>query len=281
MDYDLLTINSQINSEVMDKVLKIPRTTKADRLVIIIETSGGSPFVAYRTMHHLNGLYQSVDVVVPNMAMSAGTLMSLGGDTIYMFEGSSLGPLDLQIAHPSDGGQISSIDITQSIYTLFSLHETLAMQLYKQAARKMELAKNIAAEVAHKSATELLKPIIDKIDPYHLQSSFRSGSIGQKYARILLLSRMMKDDYKQANATSEMLASDYQMHSYAITMEEADIHLNLSVANITDLDIYNEIEAILYSLPEGVQYKQIRSPRRGRPKKVNQSEELNSDATKE
>jgi hypothetical protein len=68
-----------------------------DRLVIILNTTGGSAEIAEKmvdiTRHH----YREVYFVVPDFAMSAGTIFCLSGDKIYMDYSSSLGPIDPQV----------------------------------------------------------------------------------------------------------------------------------------------------------------------------------------
>lgn len=259
MNFDLITINSDIDKSVIGKVLKINKVT-SERLVIILDTYGGSPFVAYRTMQHLNPLYTVIDIVVPDKAMSAGTLMCMGANTVYMYNGSSLGPLDLQIPHPSDGGQISTLDIRESTYDIFGLTTKVTQQLYFEAVDKMKLGKVTAAKLAHKSAVALLKPMVDKIDPFHLHASYRGSDIGQKYARILLLSRMMKANFQQAGETSKILAEDYEMHNYAITMEEARDYLRLNIMDINQLDVLSNIQPAIDTLPDGFTFKTIKVP---------------------
>lgn len=271
MVFDLLHINADIDYRLMRAVLGIDRSSVSSRLVIIINTVGGIPGFAYRSMQQLNALYSHIEIVVPDKAMSAGTLMCMGADTIYMQEGSSLGPLDLQVPHPIDGGQISTLDIKESTYDIFGLANAVTKQFFDQATRELKLGKVQAANVAHSSAVELLKPMVDKIDPYHLHASYRSAQIGQKYARILLTSRMMRGDFNQAAETSRILAEDYEMHGYAITMEEAQQYLRLNVSNIIDLDILGSVQSLLYSSIDGVNFvpgmtHQIPSPP-AKPKK--------------
>ena len=259
MDYDVLIINADIDHSLMETVLNIERRNVASRLLILMNTGGGIPFFAYRAMAHLNVLYpKSIEAVVPDMAMSSGTLMCVGVDRIYMSPGSCLGPLDLQVPHPTDGGQISSLDIREAANDIFGLTTSVTQLLYEQAVNKMKLGKNQAAKITHDAAVKLLEPIVDKIDPYHLHASYRSASIGEHYAYILLCTRMMKSNYRRAAVTSRILTEDYEMHSYAITMDEAKSHLNLTISDIVDLDLYQEIQPYLSPLPKGIKYIPVR-----------------------
>lgn len=67
------------------------------RLVIILNTPGGSAETVEKlvdiTRHH----YSDVSFVVPDFAMSAGTIFCMSGNRIYMDYSSSLGPIDPQV----------------------------------------------------------------------------------------------------------------------------------------------------------------------------------------
>ena len=66
-------------------------------LDLILHTPGGDITAAEPIMNFLNKLYGDVEVFVPHLAMSAGTLMALGAKVIHMGTYSSLGPIDPQI----------------------------------------------------------------------------------------------------------------------------------------------------------------------------------------
>ncbi len=67
------------------------------RLTIVLNTPGGSTETTEKlvliTRHH----YKEIFFVVPDYAMSAGTVWCMSGDKIYMDYSSSLGPIDPQV----------------------------------------------------------------------------------------------------------------------------------------------------------------------------------------
>ncbi|MFZ0694843.1 MAG: serine dehydrogenasease [Alphaproteobacteria bacterium] len=73
---------------------------KREKLIFMLQTSGGYAETARRisdtTRHH----YKVVDFLVPNSAMSAGTILVMSGDAIYMDYHAVLGPIDPQIEGP-------------------------------------------------------------------------------------------------------------------------------------------------------------------------------------
>ncbi len=73
------------------------RALKRDKLTVVIETNGGSIEVVERIYAVFRKYYLEVDFIVPNFAYSAGTVLVLSGDNIYMDYYSVLGPIDPQV----------------------------------------------------------------------------------------------------------------------------------------------------------------------------------------
>lgn len=75
------------------------------KLVFVLETSGGFAEDARRISDALRHHYREVDFLIPSHAMSAGTILALSGNAIWMDYYSVLGPVDPQV--PSrDGRQL-------------------------------------------------------------------------------------------------------------------------------------------------------------------------------
>ncbi|MBI1817762.1 MAG: ATP-dependent Clp protease proteolytic subunit [Deltaproteobacteria bacterium] len=71
---------------------------KGEALDLILETPGGSGEAAEDIVRLLRGKYESIAVIVPGWAKSAGTIMVMAGDEILMEPASALGPIDAQIS---------------------------------------------------------------------------------------------------------------------------------------------------------------------------------------
>jgi membrane-bound ClpP family serine protease len=76
---------------------------KKNKLVFFLETGGGYIEVVQRIVNVLRTHYQRVEFYVPNAAMSAGTVLVMSGDEIYMDYYSILGPIDPQLPKPGGG----------------------------------------------------------------------------------------------------------------------------------------------------------------------------------
>jgi len=256
--YDLLVIKGGIYDAILDRVKELVLTQqKNDTLYVVLETLGGAPEIGFRIMRLLNAKYKKLYMVVPNQAMSTGTLMALGSDKIFMFHSSSLGPLDLQIEHPSDGSWISTLDVRDTMNTIISTSVIVSQKHYEQNYNRFGLSKSGAAKLANEEAAKLVRPIVDKIDPYHLHKSFRSAEVGAKYGSILLSTRMMKSNTGLAQLVSSHLANNYETHNYAITLEEARVPLSLAVADLNDLPEWEQIKPIYDGIEKGVHYECI------------------------
>ena len=67
------------------------------KLTIVLETQGGFAEVARRISDTIRNHYMVVDFLIPSHAMSAGTILAMSGDAIYMDYYSVLGPIDPQV----------------------------------------------------------------------------------------------------------------------------------------------------------------------------------------
>ncbi|HVC24109.1 MAG TPA: serine dehydrogenasease [Candidatus Dormibacteraeota bacterium] len=71
--------------------------TPQKKLLVVLETDGGSIEVTERIARAFRQHYKVVDFLVPDFAFSAGTVLVMSGDAIYMNPASVLGPIDPQV----------------------------------------------------------------------------------------------------------------------------------------------------------------------------------------
>jgi hypothetical protein len=76
---------------------------KMTKIVVLVETEGGFVETVERIVSVLRRHYQTVEFIIPNFAYSAGTLLVMSGDEIYMDYYSVLGPIDPQ--YPGEDGK--------------------------------------------------------------------------------------------------------------------------------------------------------------------------------
>lgn len=88
-----------INDEDMEGIMSTVNgmEDKAKGLTLIMHTPGGDPNAAESIVLYLRELFDDdIEVIVPHMAMSAGTMMACASKKIIMGKHSSLGPVDPQ-----------------------------------------------------------------------------------------------------------------------------------------------------------------------------------------
>lgn len=114
---------------------------RRDKLLVILETNGGSIETAERIADTLRFHYnKDVSFLVPNFAMSAGTVLVMSGDTIYMDYYSVLGPIDPQVRN-RDGVFVPALGY---------------LEKYEQLVKKSNGGKLSPAELAF---------LVQKFDP--------------------------------------------------------------------------------------------------------------------
>ncbi|HEY1686686.1 MAG TPA: hypothetical protein VGG19_18130 [Tepidisphaeraceae bacterium] len=86
-----------IDDYVRDLIERKAGSHKRSRLMVILQTGGGMIEVARRIADTLHHHYRSVEYLIPNYAYSAGTVLAMSGDAIYMDHYSVLGPIDPQV----------------------------------------------------------------------------------------------------------------------------------------------------------------------------------------
>lgn len=87
------------NELIKEAIEELPE--KRDTILFLLDTGGGLIDVAESIARILRHHYKRVIFVVPGEAMSAGTILVMSGDSIYMDYASTLGPIDPQIQAPS------------------------------------------------------------------------------------------------------------------------------------------------------------------------------------
>lgn len=99
LDADLLTLVGLIRDGTEHKVrLAVERLDpRRKKLAIVLHTAGGAVEVAERMVDIVRHFYAEVIFIVPDVALSAGTVFAMSGDAILMDYFSCLGPIDPQV----------------------------------------------------------------------------------------------------------------------------------------------------------------------------------------
>lgn len=160
-DADVLTIYGQIMPPV-DHVVRLAIESLPELrngLLVIIDTPGGIVEVAERIVSTLRHHYQEVRFLIPDRAMSAGTVLVMSGDAILMDHFSRLGPIDPQLSiedKPIATSVLSYLEQFERLVkkseegTLTSAELVLLQKLDLADLRQYELAAELSVNLIRK-----------------------------------------------------------------------------------------------------------------------------------
>jgi ClpP class serine protease len=109
-------IHSSLLRPFRDLIEELQKVSTAKRLAIILNTGGGSAEIAEKMVDITRFHYSEVYFVIPDFAMSAGTIFCMSGNKIYMDYSSSLGPIDPQSGMANNTCPLWAISIRSSSY---------------------------------------------------------------------------------------------------------------------------------------------------------------------
>lgn len=86
-----------IGDEDMQAFMEVSQGLKGDGLDLILHSPGGSPEAAEAIVSYLRSRFSHIRVIVPQLAMSAATMIACAADEIVLGKHSFLGPTDPQL----------------------------------------------------------------------------------------------------------------------------------------------------------------------------------------
>ena len=101
---DAPPVSISINDEDMQAFMEVCYALEGETLDLIIHSPGGSPEAAEAIVSYLRSRFSDIRVIVPQLAMSAATMIACAADQIVLGKHSSLGPTDPQILIPTSLG---------------------------------------------------------------------------------------------------------------------------------------------------------------------------------
>jgi membrane-bound ClpP family serine protease len=166
LDGDVVYFYGPIFPSVQKKFRDFIEQLRADgaqkkRLIVFLNTPGGSAETVEKLVEIIRFHYSEVFFVVPDEAMSAGTIFCMSGDRIYMDYTSSLGPIDPQVHNGKDWvpalGYLDQVErlIEKSAKGLLTDAELIIFQTQDLAMlSRYEQAKNLTITLLKKWLVE-------------------------------------------------------------------------------------------------------------------------------
>ncbi len=178
---ELLSVTEEDVQGMMEVSYGLPKSP----VDLILHSPGGSPEAAEGIVEYLHAQFPEVRVIVPQIAMSAATMIACSGSSILMGKHSNLGPVDPQLIINSPTGPSSSpakaiIDQFNKAITEINdpnkqawaiLLQQYGPSLITQCENYITMSENLVREwldrfMFSKIDTAAKKPIIDRIAKY-------------------------------------------------------------------------------------------------------------------
>ena len=203
---------------------------KKDSVVVILDTQGGVVEVVERMVTALRHVYGNVTVIVPDRAMSAGTIFALSADRIMMDHLSSLGPIDPQIER--DGKLVPALSYLNQFERLNNKAQAGALTTAEYAlVSKLDLGELYQFEQARELSIELL---IKWLSNYKFKNWIKTKD------RQLEVTPKMKED--RAKEIAALLNNPERWHSHgrAIDMRTLQEEVRLKIDDLADNAILHQ-----------------------------------------
>lgn len=197
---------------------RIKKKDKAEKACLILITPGGDADAAFRIARALRHHYSFLDILIPDLCKSAGTLICIAADRLIFGDRGEIGPLDVQISKPDEFFEsMSGLNLIQALNDLRDQMLESFRRSFLDIRVGARLRTKMAAELAAELAKEFISPIVAKIDPVTLGEHQRKLRIAHEYG--LRLNEMCGS--LKTEDTLISLVQDYPSHEFVIDRKEA------------------------------------------------------------
>ena len=194
------------------------------QLTVMLDTGGGLVDAVERTVEVIRHHYSNVDIIIPDQAMSAGTIFALSGDNIYMDYFSQLGPIDPQFL--IDDKWVPGLGYLEKFQEFNTKAENGTLTpLEYSLAEKMDLADLHRYEQAREHSVELLEKWLTK---YKFKNWHTTKTRGVE------VTDQMKQDRANEIAMTLNDTRRWHAHSRGISMKLLKEELCLEIEDLSD-----------------------------------------------
>jgi len=216
------------DGEIIENILRSMEIGDGN-LDMLFHTPGGSPEAAANIIRVCRSYSKRFRVIIPNAAMSAGTLIAMGSDEIIMSDTSKLGPIDPQMIFIQEKG----VAIMRPAKSFIDAYVDLI-----NSARSAILNKQPATPFLH---------LLDRQDPSWIIECIKARNATENLAKELLKKNMLRD--KSEEEIAEIVKNFFEVgdkstHGRAISADEA----RLFGLRITKEEKYGELWNLIWEI---------------------------------
>ena len=188
--------------QIIRQIEAIPEENKEVDFLII--SNGGDPITSLRIISLLRERFKKVSVLLPYVAYSAATVLSLGADEIVMHPYSNLGPVDpqLTVSHSNEQGirehlQFGSEDLRNYI----------------------DFLKSDVGITDQEHLVAAIQPLLKDVGTLPIGSAKRGQQLSLTLSEKMLTWHIK--DANKAKTIAKALNTSYYHHGYAVGRKEA------------------------------------------------------------
>lgn len=192
---------------------------RRNKAAVVLQSGGGSIEVAERIVNVMRNYYPEVIFIIPDVALSAGTILAMSGDAIMMDYFACLGPVDPQVER--EGKLIPALSYLEQFNRLIqkSLAGTLTTAELALLS-KLDLAELHLFEQARELTVDLLVLWLAKY-------KFKDWSNTE--ARKIPVTQQMKQERAREIATALNDHQRWRSHGRGIPMKTLKDELKLKI----------------------------------------------------
>jgi hypothetical protein len=242
-------ISENINKEAFEEVYSWRRAlrevTPRGNLDVLILSPGGQLTACYLVARLLSRITDDWEALIPEKAWSGATLICLGSSNLVMAECGQLGPLDPQVASKKREKffateRQSPLEAFEAVKYLREFVVSTVDALMEQLTDR-GVAPQKALETAGTLATELARPVLEKIEPYDLGAFSLDSRLASTYCKDVARPSDLRKK-TQRRAFYKSLVEDYPAHEYSIDFGEAQaLRFNVNEPNLEIDDLFDQL----------------------------------------
>jgi len=205
--------------------------TNARDIDVILVTPGGSGTQVAKFVDKLRPRFDTVSFILPNIAMSAGTIFAMSGDEIIMTNSSYIGPVDPQVPN-KDGMYIPA----QAILTLIEEIQTKGNEAIKKGINPDWTDLQILRQIDPKeigNAINASKYSVELVENYLHDYKFKTWTVHSNGSPVTAEQRKQR-----ASEIANQLCkhSLWKTHDHGITREVAWDACKLKIRHSETID---------------------------------------------
>ena len=219
---DALPALVSIGDEDIQAFMEVIHGLEGDELDLILHSPGGSPESAEAIVSYLRSRFSYIRVIVPQLAMSAATMIACAADELFLGKHSFLGPTDPQILLPTSLG-------------VRGVPAQTVLDQFDRAQRECADPEKLSAWL----------PMLSQYGPDLLVQCESALEMSKELVKTWLETYMFKNAEKaseKAEEVSEWLADhkNFKSHSRHISRSDIESH-QITVSRMEDDNILQDL----------------------------------------